>query len=79
MITKISGLNTCGTIKDPRRKTQNMQFKNTSNLSYQSGHNDQFVKQKNNALFTSISIVAGSILFTAGYFMLSALTLKLKK
>ena len=76
MITQVSGLNTSGVFKDPRRKAQSFQFKHRANIPYQGGYEDPYVRQKNNALLTSISIVAGSVLFTVGYFLLSALSLK---
>jgi len=79
MITKVNCLDASGAVKDPRRKAQSMQFKNSATIPYQSGYNHQFEKQKNNALWTSISIVAGSILFTVGYFMVSAIGMGLKK
>jgi len=79
MITKVSVPDARGTIKDPRRKAQSTQFKNRSTIPYQSGCNQHVEKQKNNALLTSVSIVAGSILFTVGYFMLSAMSISLKK
>jgi len=79
MITKINGLDARGTAKDPRRKTQRMQFKNGTSIPYQYGYSQQYSKQKNNTLLTSVAIVAGSILFTVGYFVLSALAMSLKK
>lgn len=72
MITQVNALGS-GVIKDPRRKAQSVQFKRGADIPYKSGYNEQFTRQKNNALWTSFSIVAGSILFTIGYFMLAAL------
>lgn len=79
MITKVNGPSFSGIVKDPRRKAQSMQFKNSSFISAKNDCGDQFVQRKNNALLTSVSIVAGSILFTVGYFMLSAFAMNLKK
>lgn len=79
MITKISSFNACTAVKDPRRKAQSIQLKKDSGITYKSSGNEQYAKQKSNALTTSLSIVAGSILFTVGYFMISALTMNLKK
>lgn len=82
MITQISGPNTVGVTKDPRRKAQSVRFKkNTSIASHSStaakGYSD-YARQQKNALWTSVSIVLGSIVFTVGYFTLSALK-KVKK
>lgn len=71
MITQVNGLGS-GVIKDPRRKAQSVQFKHRSTIPYKSGYNEQYAQQKNNALWTSLSIVAGSILFAIGYFMLTS-------
>lgn len=76
MITQVSGFNASGVYKDPRRKAQSFQFKHRAVIPYKGGYEDPYARPKNNALFTSISIVAGSILFTAGYFLLSALSYK---
>lgn len=74
MITQVSGLNSVSVAKDPRRKAQSIQFKSPrSNISYKSDHNELYHRQKNDALWTSISIVAGSTLFTLGYFVFMAL------
>lgn len=75
MITQVSGLNTSGVIKDPRRKAQSIQFKHRANIPYEGkgGYNEQYEKQKSNALWTSVSIVLGAVLFTIGYFLVSAL------
>lgn len=73
MITQVSGLNTSGVIKDPRRKAQSIQFKHRANIPYKGGYNEQYEKQKSNALWTSVSIVLGAVLFTIGYFLVSAL------
>lgn len=73
MITQVSGLNTSGVTKDPRRKAQRIQFKHSANIPYKSNYNLEYERQQRNALLTSVSIVMGSVLFTVGYFMLSGL------
>ena len=73
MITQVSGHDTIGVMKDPRRKAQSIQFKHRANIPYKSGYNEQYEKQKSNALWTSVSIVMGAVLFTIGYFVISAL------
>lgn len=76
MITQVSGPNTYGVTKDPRRKAQSVRFKERSMIPYKSnydGYNKEYERQQKNALWTSISIVAGAVLFTVGYFMLSGL------
>lgn len=72
MITQVSGLDVRGVSKDPRRKAQSIQFRHRSNIPYQKSYEEAFARQQKNALWTSISIVAGSILFTSLYFMISA-------
>lgn len=71
MITQVSGFNVSGVTKDPRRKAQSIQFKRHSNIPYKSGYDEEFERQQRNALWTSISIVVGSVLFVVGYFLLS--------
>lgn len=74
MITQISGLDTRGvTKKDPRRKAQSVQFRKKVNIPYKQGIDAQYVQQKKNALWTSVSIVAGAVLFTVGYFLLAGM------
>lgn len=78
MITQISGPNTYGVAKDPRRKAQSVRFKERSMIPYKSNYNnDSFNKeyehQQKRALWSSVAIVAGAVLFTVGYFMLSGL------
>ena len=73
MITQISGLNANGVTKDPRRKAQRIQFKHSANIPYKSNYNSEYERQQRSALYTSVSIVIGSVLFTVGYFMLSGL------
>lgn len=76
MITQVSGLDSIRVKRDPRRKAQSVQFKNRANIPYKGGYDDMYAKQRDNALWTSVSIVAGSILFTIGYFMITALNAK---
>ena len=71
MITQVNAYGS-GVVKDPRRKAQSVQFKHRANIPYTGQYNKEFEQQRNNALWTSFSIVAGSILFTVGYFMISA-------
>ncbi len=77
MITQVSGFNAGGVARDPRRKAQSIQFKRQSKIPYKSANNSayakEFKKQQKHALGTSVAIVAGSVLFTVGYFMLSGL------
>lgn len=74
MITQVSSLNVRGAaVRDPRRKAQSVQFRNNSKIPYTMDYNEQISKHQNSALWSSIAIVAGSILFTMGFFMLSAL------
>ncbi|HNW26537.1 MAG TPA: hypothetical protein PKI94_07105 [Candidatus Gastranaerophilaceae bacterium] len=75
MITQVSGLDSVSVAKDPRRKAQSIKFKHPcSNISYKSGeYRDVYTHQKNEALLTSISIVAGSTLFILGSFLFMAL------
>lgn len=73
MITQISGLNVSGVTKDPRRKAQRIQFRHGANIPYKSSHSQEYDRQQRSALFTSLSIVIGSVLFTIGYFMLAGL------
>lgn len=79
MITQVSSLSSGSVARDPRRKAQSIKFKHRSNMPYKSGYNEQYEHQKNNALLTSITIIAGSMLFTLGYFLLSALRTKAPK
>lgn len=73
MITQIGGLNTVSVTKDPRRKAQSAQLKNHSNISYKSNYEQDYVRSQRNAFWTSISVVAGAILFTMSYFILSSI------
>lgn len=73
MITKVSGLDPRALGNDPRRKAQSTQFKRHSKIPYTKSYEEAFARQQKNALWTSISIVVGSILFTSLYFMFSAL------
>lgn len=71
MITKVSGLNPDCVIKDPRRKAQRVQFKHSANIPYKSNYDTEYRQQQKNALWTSMSIVLGSLVFMAGYFILT--------
>ncbi len=72
MITKVTGHAAVGVAKDPRRKSQSVQFKKRPTIPYKSGEELlEYRRQQKNALFTSMSIVAGSLLFTIGYFALA--------
>lgn len=74
MITQVSSLNVgAGAIRDPRRKAQSVQFRNNSKIPYIDNSSGRVSKEQNSALWSSIAIVAGSILFTMGFFMLSAI------
>lgn len=75
MITQVNSLGS-PVLRDPRRKAQSVQFKHRSNIPFKNDYNEQYVQQKNNALWTSISIVGGSLLFMLGYFLFSALKSK---
>jgi hypothetical protein len=79
MITSVSSYNARGNAKDPRRKSQSVQFRKSSDVPNQSGYRDQHSKHKSNAQVTSGAIVAGSVLFTVGYFVLSGMSMGLKK
>lgn len=72
MITKVSGLNTDCVIKDPRRKSQRVQFKEYNNIPYKSSYyDDEYVQQRKDALWSSFFIVLGSIAFMVAYFLLT--------
>lgn len=75
MITQVGGCNTVGVTKDPRRKAQRVQFKDCSNIPYTQNYkyNKEYERQQKNALWTSVLIVLGALLFTTGYFMLSSM------
>lgn len=74
MITQVSSLNAFGgVLRDPRRKAQSVQFRNNSKIQYTGEYGRKISKEQNSALWSSIAIVAGSILFTLGFFMLTAL------
>lgn len=73
MITQVSGLSSGVIAKDPRRKAQRIQFRHSAQIPYQSSYNKDYEQQQKNALWTSVSIVLGSVLFTAGYFFFSGL------
>lgn len=71
MITQVSGLDTRGITKDPRRKAQSVQFRHQLVIPYTQNNDTEYIRQKKNALWTSVSIVAGAILFTVAYFLLA--------
>lgn len=73
MITQVNGLEAYRVPKDPRRKSQSIQFRNHSQIPYKSNYDEEFARQQKNAFWTSISIVAGSVLFTVVYFLLSGM------
>lgn len=85
MITQVSGPSTVGVTKDPRRKSQSLKFDKRARIphnakfikegvdSYSPTYLREYERQQKNALWTSVSIVLGSALFTIGYFTLSAL------
>lgn len=73
MITQVSSLSGGCAARDPRRKAQSIKFRHHADIPYKSGYNEQYEHQKNNALLTSITIIASSFLFMLGYFLVSAL------
>lgn len=75
MITQVSGRNAVSVTKDPRRKAQSIQFRDRSNIPYTQNYkyDREYERQQKNALWTSVSIVLGALLFTMGYFMLSSM------
>lgn len=73
MITQVSSFDTRGITKDPRRKAQSVQFKNKLNIPYTQNNDTEYVKQKKNALWTSVTIVAGTLLFAVGFLLLSGM------
>lgn len=86
MITQVGGPDTISVTKDPRRKSQNVQFNNSTRIHYNAkalkGGMDsynpnslsrEYRQQKSNALWTSISIGLGSVLFMAGCLIASGL------
>lgn len=73
MITQVSGLDTRGVTKDPRRKAQSVQFKKQLNIPYTQNNDTEHVRQKKNALWTSVSIIAGALLLVVGYFLIGGM------
>lgn len=73
MIKQVNGsiLSVCK--NDPRRKAQSVQFKHRSTIPYKQTYKQEYAEQKRRAMATSISIVAGSVLFTFAYFLISAM------
>lgn len=77
MVTQISGFNTFGVQKDPRRTSQRIQFKDNS-MNYQplyvSDEKDQYAES---TIRKNVTIVLGTLLFAILCFMASQLkTLK---
>lgn len=77
MITQVVGPNVGNVAKDPRKKSQRVQFKHNSSVPYSqyysSYSNNGYRQDENNAMRTSIFIAIGAVLFTTGYFLLSSL------
>lgn len=73
MITQVSGPKVDGVVKDPRRKAQRIKFKNNSNITYKSSYTPDYEKPQKDALWTSISILLGSLFFATAYFMFTGL------
>ena len=75
MITQVSGCDAVGVTKDPRRKARSIRFKDGSGISYAQSYkyDREYQRQQKNALWTSVSIVLGALLFTMGYFVLSGM------
>jgi len=73
MISQISGLDSCCAIKDPRRKAQSMRFKNNADTSVQTKNAPVNKSPKENAIWTSFSIIVGAVVFVVGYFMVSSM------
>jgi V8-like Glu-specific endopeptidase len=73
MITQVSGLNSGGAVKDPRRKAQRIQFRNTTKIPYQGISVDEYERQKKDALWTSVYVVVSSLLLTSAYLFFSGI------
>lgn len=76
MITQVGGRIGSGVARDPRRKAQSVQFKNSTYIPYKGSNESIYREQEKKALRTSALIVAGSILFMVSYFLISALSSK---
>ena len=76
MITQVSGRISTSVFKDPRRRAQSVQFKNRNYIPYKGNNEADNKEQVKKAVFTSVAVVAGSIAFMIGYFLLSARGLK---
>lgn len=68
MITQVSGFNAGGIIRDPRRKSQSVEFKHQAKIPYKSAaaaeaYGKEFKQQQQKALRTSIATIAGCGLF----------------
>ncbi len=73
MITQVSSLNLKESVRDPRRKSQSLRFKNRSVIPYRGTLSDSYDRAKKDAFWNSVAIVAGSVLFTVAYLLLSAI------
>lgn len=75
MITQVSGLNANSVTRNPRGKAQRMPVQERSNIPYTQNYryDRAYERQQKNALWTSVSIVLGALMFTMGYFMLSSM------
>ena len=71
MITRVSGADSAGMAKDPRRKSQRPQFKHSCQIPYKSSYEMDYRQQQKNALWSSASIIMGSLIFMIGYYMLT--------
>lgn len=79
MVAQVSGPTAGVYVKDPRRKAQNIRFKHSSNIPYMSTYdadNQASKPQQNTALYTSVLVVLGAVLFMAGYFLITGLKKK---
>ncbi len=75
MISQVGGLDSCRAVKDPRRKAQQMRFKNNASIPSHvktSGYVTEPQTPKDNAIWTSFSIIMGALIFIGGYIILSA-------
>jgi len=73
MITQVCGPSVSGVTKDPRRKSQSVQFKHHSNIPYTQNYTSKnpYIVQEEKAMRTSTYIVGGSFLCVLGYFLIS--------
>ncbi len=86
MITQIGGPDAVSVTKDPRRKSQSIQFDKRARIPYNAkmlmseadayspNHlNAAYKRKRQNALWTSFSITLGSVLFLGTYLGINAL------